>query len=138
MKYKREDIINSIIKMRIEKGASTKTIVEDFLQGELKYKQSYAYTLLKEAREKISEIYKNDNLSAINEQVGRLESLYEKTIKEGNKKLALDIAKEINKLCGLYAAEKIDITTGGNTINEIKIIEIKNDKFGTKDDNGVQ
>jgi hypothetical protein len=31
-KYKREDLIDAIVKMRIEKGASTKTIVEDFLQ----------------------------------------------------------------------------------------------------------
>lgn len=138
MKYKREDLINEIIRMRIEKGASTKTIVEDFLQGQLKYKHSYSYALLKEAREKISEIYKNDNLNAINEQVGRLESLYEKALKEGNKKLALEVMKEINKLCGLYAAEKVDITTGGNQINEIKIIEVKSENFRTKDNDGIQ
>jgi N-methylhydantoinase A/oxoprolinase/acetone carboxylase beta subunit len=103
MKYKREDLIDSIIKMRIEKGASTKTIVEDFLQKQLGYKQSYAYTLLKEAREKITEIYKNDNTNAINEAVGQLEELYESAIKEKNKKLALEIRKEINRNTGQQA-----------------------------------
>jgi len=110
MKYKRQDILDAIIKMRIEKGASTKTIVEDFLQKELGYKQSYAYTLLKEAREKITEIYKSTNENIINEQVGRLEAQYEKAIKQGNSKLALQVLQEINKLMGLYASEKIDIT----------------------------
>jgi len=109
-KYKKEDLIDAIIKMRIEKGASTKTIVEDFLQKQLGYKQSYAYTLLKEAREKITEIYQNDNANAINEAVGQLEELYEGALKERNKKLALEIRKEINKLVGLYASEKIDMT----------------------------
>lgn len=110
MKFKREDIIDAIVKMRIDKGASTKSIVEDFLQKELGYKISYAYTLLKEAREKISQIYKSTNENAINEAVGQLEMLYESALREKNKKLALDIRKEINKLVGLYAAEKVDVT----------------------------
>jgi hypothetical protein len=109
MKYKREDILNSIIKMRIERGCSTKTIIEDFLKGELGYKTTYAYQLYREARDKITQIYQTEAVNAINEQVGRLEALYERAIKDGNRKLALDIAKEINKLCGLYAAEKIDL-----------------------------
>jgi hypothetical protein len=130
-KFKREDIINSIIKMRIEKGCSTKTIIEDFLQGELGYKVSMAYTLYKEARVKINQIYQNNNESAINEAVGQLEDLYEKALSDGNKKLALDVRKEINKLVGLYAAEKVDITSGGEKTTEIKLIQInKNGDLG--------
>jgi hypothetical protein len=29
MKYKKEDIIDAIVKMRIEKGASSKTIIQE-------------------------------------------------------------------------------------------------------------
>jgi hypothetical protein len=126
MKYKREDIIDAIIKMRIEKGASTKTILKEFLMGELKYKQSYSYELLQEARKAIVQLYSTKNEELANEALGQLESMYEDSIKQKNMKLALEIRKEISKLTGLYAAEKMDITSGGKEITEIKLIQIKN------------
>ncbi len=124
MKYKKEDIIDAIIKMRIEKGASTKTILQDFLMGELKYKQSYSYTLLQDARKEIVKLYSTKNEELANEALGQLESMYEDAIKQKNIKLALEIRKEISKLTGLYAAEKVDITSGGKEITEIKLIQI--------------
>ena len=124
MKWKRQDILDAIIKMRIDKGVSTKTILNDFLMGELGYKQSYAYTLLQEAREQITQIYKTTNEALANEALGHLESLYEDAIKDKNKKLALEIRKEINKLVGAYAAERVDITSDGEKITEIKLIEV--------------
>jgi hypothetical protein len=51
--------------------------------------------------------------------------MYEDTIKQKNIKLALEIRKEISKLTGLYAAEKVDITSNGKEITEIKLIHIK-------------
>jgi hypothetical protein len=124
MKYKREDIITAIIDMRTKKGLSNKSIVEEFLRGQLGYKQSYAYTLLKEAREKISLIYKSNNESSINEAVAQLEELYEKCMRDKNTKQALEVRKELNKLLGLYSAEKIDITSGGDKITEIRLIQV--------------
>lgn len=124
MKWKKEDIIDAIVKMRIEKGSSTKTIIQGFLMGELKYKQSYAYQLMGEARDKIVELYQVNNSALANEALGHLESMYEDAIKEKNKKLALEIRKEINKLTGAYAAEKVDITSGGKDITEIKLIQV--------------
>ena len=53
-----------------------------------------------------------------------MESLYEDAITNKEKKLALEIRKEINKLTGLYAAEKIDIR--GSVDNKIIIEIIKN------------
>ena len=125
MKYKKEDIIDAIVKMRIEKGASTKTIIQEFLMGELGYKQSYSYDLLQEARVKIVSLYDTQNKQLANEALGHLESMYEDAIKSKNSKLALEIRKEISKLTGLYAAAKVDITSGGEPITEIKLIQIK-------------
>ena len=125
MKYKKEDIIDAIVKMRIEKGASTKTIIQEFLMGELGYKQSYSYDLLQEARVKIVSLYDTQNKQLANEALGHLESMYEDAIKSKNSKLALEIRKEISKLTGLYAAAKVDITSGGEIITEIKLIQIK-------------
>lgn len=124
MKHKRADIIDAIIKMRIEKGSSTKTIVNEFLMGQLGYKTSYAYDLYKQARTKIVELYDVQNKELANEALGTLESLYEDAITNKEKKLALEIRKEINKLTGLYAAEKIDIR--GSVDNKIIIEIIKN------------
>lgn len=124
MKHKREDIVDAVVKMRIEKGASTKTIINDFLMGQLGYKTSYAYDLYKQARVKIVELYDTKNTELANEALGTLESLYEDAISNGEKKLALEVRKEINKLTGLYAAEKIDIR--GNVDNKIIIEIVKN------------
>lgn len=124
MKYKKEDIIDAIVKMRIEKGSSTKTIIQEFLMGQLGYKISYSYVLLQEAREKIVSLYNTQNKELANEALGHLESLYEDAIKGKNIKLALEVRKEISKLTGLYAAQKVDITSGGEAITEIKLIQV--------------
>ena len=125
MKYKKEDIIDAIVKMRIEKGASSKTIIQEFLMEQLGYKISYSYTLYGEARQKIVELYNTQNSELANEALGQLESMLEDALKAKNMKLALDIRKEISKLTGLYAASKVDITSGGEIITEIKLIQIK-------------
>ena len=124
MKYKKEDIIDAIVKMRIEKGASTKTILKDFLMGQLKYKQAYSYELLQEARKEIIKLYSTKNEELANEALGQLESMLEDAIKAKNIKLALEVRKEISKLTGLYAAEKVDITSNGKEITEIKLIQV--------------
>jgi pyruvate/2-oxoglutarate dehydrogenase complex dihydrolipoamide acyltransferase (E2) component len=126
MKWKRQDIIDAIVKMRIDKGASTKTILNDFLMGELNYKISYSYSLMAEAREQIIELYQTTNKSLANEALGQLESLYEDAIKDKNKKLALEIRKEINKLTGVYAAEKVQVSGLENLT--IEIVNSKKDE----------
>lgn len=110
MKWKKEDILDAIVKLRIDKGASTKSIIQGFLMGELGYKQSYAYTLFREARAMIVELYNTQNKELANEALGQLEDLYERAIKDKNYKLALEIKKEINKLTGAYEAEKVNIS----------------------------
>ena len=122
--FKTDDIVNGIVKMKVEKGASNKTIL-DFLQNDLGYKQTYSYELLGLARKRIQEIWDKNAEAHLEEAKGQLEDMLENSIRQKNMKLALDIRKEINKLMGLYAAEKIDITSGGKEITEIKLIQIK-------------
>jgi hypothetical protein len=109
MKFKKEDIINEIVNMRTTKGLSTKSIVEEFLMGKLGYRTSYSYELMREARDKIVEIYKSQNEHAVNEAVGQLEEMYEILVRQKNYKEALKVRQELNKLMGLYSAEKIDV-----------------------------
>lgn len=127
MKYRREDLINEIIRLRLEKGASTKWIIKDYLQDQIGYKQTYAYQLYREARARIKELYDEKAIELVNETLGQLEDLYQQSVSGRNLKLALEVRKEISKLIGLYASEKIDITSGGETLKNItfEIIEKK-------------
>ena len=110
MKYKKDDIIDAVVKMRIEKGASSKTIIQDFLMAQLGYKISYSYVIYQEARQKIVELYNTQNHELANEALGQLESMLEDALRQKNMKLALEVRKEMSKLTGLYSPEKIDLS----------------------------
>ena len=110
MKYKKEDIIDAVVKMRIEKGASSKTIIQYFLMAQLGYKISYSYVIYQEARQKIVELYNTQNHELANEALGQLESMLEDALRQKNMKLALEVRKEMSKLTGLYSPEKIDLS----------------------------
>jgi len=124
---KTEEIIDALVKMRIEKNASNKTIL-DFLQKELKYKASYSYELLQLARKKIQEVYTRNIEEHFEEAKGQLEGMLERASKRGDYKLSLQIRQELNKLLGLYSPEKIDLTSGGEKITEIKLIQVNKDE----------
>lgn len=119
--FKRQDIVDSIVKMRIQNMAATKTIIKDYLQDSLGYGQSYAYELYKEAREKIVEYYKIDNIASLAEAVGQLEEMAEDAKGSKNYKLAFEIRKELNKMAGNYEAQKIELS--GN-VSVIKLTEV--------------
>lgn len=120
---KTEEIVDAIVKMRLEKNASNKTIL-DFLKNELGYAQAYSYELLQAARKKIQEVYTRNIEEHLEEAKGQLEEMLEKATKKGDTRLMLQIRQELNKLLGLYSAEKIDITSGGDKITEIKLIQV--------------
>jgi hypothetical protein len=122
-KWKKEDIINAIVKMRTENMATTKTIL-DFLMNDLEYGQAYAYELIKESKNLIIELYKQDNISRVEEAIGQLETMLERSYLRGDYKLSYNIRQELNKMTGLYATQKIDITSGGEAITEIKLIQV--------------
>jgi hypothetical protein len=107
-KYKKEDIIDSVVKMRIEKMASTKTIIKDYLMGQLGYGQTYAYELLKEARVQIKQYYDASNEASLEEAIGQMEEMAEDAKGNRNYKLAFEIRKELSKIQGHYI-EKIEL-----------------------------
>jgi len=109
--------------MRI-KGKSTYFILE-FLQNEIKMGQTTAYEVLRDAQKVISEMQLTEIETAFSEAVAQLEELYEDT---SDKKLRLEIRKEISKMRGLYAAQEIK-HSGEIGIQgiDIKIITSKDD-----------
>jgi hypothetical protein len=120
-KYKKEDIIDSIVKMRIEKMAATKTIIRDYLMGELGYGQAYAYELLREARAKIVEYYGTSNTASLEEAIGQLEEMAEDAKQSKNYKLAFNIRQELSKIQGHYK-ERIELS--GDVNHKIEVIKL--------------
>ena len=65
-----------------------------------------AYEVLGDAQKYIMEQTSEDTKTAFADAINRLEMLYE----NGSNKEKLEVIKEINKLRGLYSAEKLDVT----------------------------
>lgn len=116
-KFDRDILVDQIANMRI-KGAATKTIL-DFLQTQIGYKQAESYEILRDAQNKIKEMYQDANNTAFEEAIARLERLSESS---NDKKLKLEIEKELSKLKGLYRPQKVDITSDGKAITDINIV----------------
>jgi len=100
--YDREFLVKKIAMMRI-KGKSTYFIL-DFLQNDVKMGQTTAYEVLREAQKVINDMQLTEIESAFSEAIAQLEELYEST---SDKKLRLEIRKEISKMRGLYAAQEV-------------------------------
>lgn len=120
-KINREEIIQLLIKKRLENNLSINTMVR-FCMETFNYQQSYAYELVRETRLRISSIYKDWNVNALEEAIGELEEQLEGASRDKNRKLMLDITKEINKLKGLYV-DKVE-HSGSVNIETIKLKEI--------------
>lgn len=102
--YDREFLVAKIAMMRI-KGKSTHTILE-FLMEQVGMSRKIAYEVLQDAQKYIMQQTNEDTKMAFADAIQRLEILYE----EGDAKIKLDVIKEMNKLRGLYAAQKIDVS----------------------------
>lgn len=119
---KREDLVETIIKMRINKGCSYLTIMEFIIeQG---YAKSYGYELIRDAKKEINERSIINFGEDLKEEIERFEELYYQALRDGNKKEARENLKEISKLKGHYV-ERVDLTSGGKAINKIEIVHIK-------------
>lgn len=112
--YKREAVIENIIKLRIEKGLTYLNILT-FLMEQCKYSQSYSYELIKNAKTEINDrsiqLFGED----IKEDIERFENLYQSNLESNNNKEARECLKEIAKLKGHYV-ERMDIK-----VNDFKV-----------------
>ena len=101
--YDRDFLVNKVAMMRI-KGKSTYTIIE-FLKEKVGMGQTTAYEVMRDAQKLFVEIQKDKLEGAFEESISQLEELYESTT---DKKLRLSIVQEINKMKGLYAAQRVE------------------------------
>jgi hypothetical protein len=123
--WDKEQIISALVKMRVEKFATTKTML-DFLMKEIGYAQTYAYEMIKISKTRINEIFKEEHEESFHNAIARLEEIIETT---KNEKTRLEAQKEMNKLLGLHKPQKVDVTSGGKelSINEVVVKIIKSD-----------
>ena len=124
--YKKDDLIKMIVEWATS-GISSPEIRQKILK--LGYQTSYYYTLYNEAKPIIRETLMDLAKDRLEETISVMEEQYRLSLEEGERRLANDIRKEINRISGLHE-QKIDITSKGDKINKIeviKIIEIKNE-----------
>lgn len=99
--YRTKDVIDAIMKLRIEKGLSRPSIVE-WLINEMKLTKDKANRMMAEANKKFDEIAIQRFGNDIKEDIERFEALYQKAVKNNDTKEARELLKEISKLKGHY------------------------------------
>lgn len=126
--WSKEDIIMALVKMRVEKFATTKTML-DFLMNTIGYAQTYSYELIKISKQRINEIFKEEHEDSFHNAIARLEEIIETT---KNEKTKLEAQKEMNKLLGLHKPQRVDVTSNGKDIQigevVVKIISNKDEE----------
>jgi len=124
--YDRDFLINKVAMMRI-KGKSTYTIIE-FLKDKVGMGQTTAYEVMRDAQKLFVELQRDKLEGAFEESISQLEELYEST---SDKKLRLSIVQEMNKMKGLYAAQRVEHSGQvGFTGLDIQIINSKEELEG--------
>jgi hypothetical protein len=133
-KYKKIDLISKVVEMTTS-GISQPEI-KDWLMSEGDCKIDYVYQILKAAKPIILDTLKDIAIDRLEETIVKMEKMQQDALNDKDKKLAVDIQKEINKISGLHQ-QKIDVTTNGEKINQISVIKLievkKEDKNGTDD-----
>jgi hypothetical protein len=130
-KYKKIDLITKVVEMTCN-GISQYEVI-DWLSTEGECGTTYCYDILKEAKPIIMDALKDISKDRLEATIVELEKMMTEAKGIGDKKLALDIKKEINKIAGLHN-QKIDITTGGEKINQISVIKLIEYKKNDNDD----
>jgi hypothetical protein len=123
--FDRELLVSKIAMMRIE-GKSTHFIM-DFLKESIKMGQTTAYEVLREAQDYIVKMTNQDLEKAYSEAIQQIERKMDSV---SDKKTWLQYRAELNKLQGLYAAQKIE-HSGQVGFSGIDIQIITNDDKGS-------
>jgi hypothetical protein len=126
-KYKKIDLVNKIVEMSTS-GSSQPDIL-DWLLNEGGLQISYCYVLLRESKPIILNTLKDIAKDRLEETIVKMERMYQDALLSKDKKLALDIQKEINKISGLHNhKQEMDVTTGGEKITIIRLVEKNKDE----------
>lgn len=126
MNYKKEEIIDEVVKLRLKEMRSTKEIL-DYIMKKWGYGQTFAYDILRNAQQKIKEHYQELNNSSLEEAIGQLENMASEAKNSRNYKLAFEIRKELSKIQGHYV-EKLHLS--GNIDHTIQVIKLNGPNEG--------
>ena len=107
-------LVEHLFKMRIEEG-KTEMQVKEWLQGP-PYKYSYprATEYINYLRHYIKENITIDPVERLKQRIEELERLASELKGKGDWKNYRELMKELNKMMGLYAPQKVDITSNGD------------------------
>jgi len=120
--FKREDIINQIIKKRINDGW-TNLMIMDWIVDELNYTKAYAYELMQDSRKEIDERSIINFGEDLKTDIERFEKLYKDAIEQNNTNLAKEILRDIGKLKGHYVERQQ--VTHQLELKTVKLIEVQ-------------
>lgn len=101
--------------MRTNQMCSVTTII-NFIQ-DLGYSKSQAYEYLKWAREEIKERFNLLNPAMIDEAIAQYEQALEEARAAKDWRMWNDLKKEMNKIQGNYAVQKVDVNADINLHN---------------------
>jgi predicted house-cleaning noncanonical NTP pyrophosphatase (MazG superfamily) len=116
----RDEIVKELVNLGLVEKYSQMSLL-NHVKEKYGYKESYSYELLREAREYIAKVYKESLKDILEKQFAELEEQLQTAKKDKNRKLILEITKEINKICGLHK-EKVDIS--GRIETDVRIIKL--------------
>lgn len=102
-------VINELADLRYSKGFTNRSML-NYLKEEYGLKESRSYDLIREMYEMMAEIHEKVYSDPLKDSLDSLYKMKQDAIKEEDRRLALEIQKEINKLHALYK-ERIELET---------------------------
>lgn len=100
-----EVIIEDILDMRYKKGMTTRSICKYVIE-EYSISEVSAYAWINKAMAKLGKHFDEVNPDKLQDSIEFLQSLKEQAITNRERKLALEIQKELNKIGQLYVEKK--------------------------------
>lgn len=79
--------------------------------------QRAAEDLYKEARDRMKEKFSQEREEILNEQLTRYYNLLDRARQEGNRRVEVEVLRDLNKIYGLNAEQKIDVTSNGEKLS---------------------
>lgn len=117
-KYRSDDIVNLVVKMRLKDMCSTRSILT-YLQEELGYGLTMSYNFLNKADDFIKEIHHKCGKDTVEKAIEQMNTLLEMAVKKGDIRSAIAIRKELNEMGG-YKVQKIELS--GEVATQVRII----------------
>jgi hypothetical protein len=106
--FRTKDMIDAIIRLRIDKGL-TRPNIQKWLIDEVGLSKAKAHRLIQQAGKTFDMMAIQEFGNEIKEDIERFESLYQKSVENGDLKESREILKEISKLKGHYV-ERVDVS----------------------------